>query len=524
SGLHTYAEEIVRNCSINREWPLHAIAATLVKGRDSLKERVVFYANSREEFLNKLLLWCIEPKRDLPEFDKSQKLSPCMVAGIQSSQEAERICEALMKGAEPCWPEGRPVYRVNLSPVPLNKITHWAQFTSSETLPTEKFLGEMIISPQNRIFPVHVNKESFWPVSEHKLNDHATMVGMCFPALIGEVSKKIANLSGKNSSSIKIEGLTWVSTLQPEILEEGSVQIALTENDNGFMVSLQGLNRIDGWQEFTRASFAFISQENKKLDLQLIRKEMKPAGKEYAGNDRSENQQVKVSGRWDCRKQVWYSEDRRHILARLELDQKYLDDFNNTDSHPAMLDVAVSLALEKPGLIPVSCREIKLYKSHGNQCYSYVKIDGDNDKTDKSLKATCLLLDQEGTIVAEFIDMFFLQAAVPAPKLHKLTWYKSPAEITDGNKSSLEKILLLENVSGDTALSDDIRGMGVNITRISRPVSETEYTQISDLIHEKKFSTLVYRIPGNGFRIWELAGLMKTVISKGLREKLKILI
>ncbi|HEX2958289.1 MAG TPA: beta-ketoacyl synthase N-terminal-like domain-containing protein, partial [Chitinispirillaceae bacterium] len=523
SLLHIYAEEILRCCSINKDWPLHAIAATLVKGHDNLKKRLVLSARSREEFLNKLLLWNIEPDLELTENKKAEQISQCMVAGIKSSQEADRICDALMKGAEPCWPEEIPVYRVNLPTVPLNKTTHWAQFSSTETKRNSKLLGEMIICPNSRIFPLPVNAQSFWPVSEHTLNNQKTMVGMCFPALIGEVSKKITNCSEKSYQSIQIEGLTWVSTVQPGLLEEGSVQIVLTENSNRYMVSLQGLNKTDGWMEFARASFIQISPENKKLDLNLIRNEMKLAGNDFIGDKRNENEPLVVSRRWDCRKQVWYSVDHKCFLARLELDSNYSDDFNNSDWHPAILDVAVSLVLEKPGFIPVSCREIKLYKPHGFQCYSYVKIDDTSENLDKSLKASCLLLEQDGTILAEFVDIFFLQAAVPVPRIHKLTLYKSPMQISAGNNSLSGKILLLKDSSSANAIYEDLKRKSVNITKLDRPLSETEYSRISDLIHDQKISTLVYWIPVNDFRIWELAGLMKKIISISLREKLKIL-
>lgn len=524
SALHKYAEEIARCCSVNRDWPLHAIAATLVKGRDSLKVRVAFYARSREEFLNKLLSWCIEPQNDLPEFNNSLKQSQCMVAAIKSIQEAEQICDAVMKGAKPCWPEKMPIYRVNLPSVPLNRTTHWAQFSSVETVQTEKFLGEMILSPQNRIFPVNVNTETFWPVSEHRLNDQATMVGMCFPVLLGEVAKKITDSSGNNRQTIKIEGVSWLSTLQPDLLEERSVQIALTENGYSYTVTLQGLNKMDGWQEFAKASMTIVTPDVKKMDLNLIRKELKPVEKEILKEKTGEKQQVNVSGRWDCRKQVWNSEDRKHILASLELDQKYSDDISSFDWHPAMLDVAVSLALDKPGLIPVSCREIKLYKPHGIKCYSYVVIDDTNDKTGKSLKATCTVLDLDGTVAAEFVDMFFLQAAAPAPRIHRLSWSKTQVETVSRQENRIEKIMILEDASNATLIIEDVKNTPSIITRVNRPVQEKEWMQISDLIHDEKYSVLVYRIPANSFSIWELAGFMKKIISKGLREKLKILI
>lgn len=524
SALNKYAEEIARCCSANKDWPLHAIAATLVKGRDSLKIRLAFCARSREEFVNKLLSWCIEPQRDFPQFNNSMKQSQCVVAGIESIQEANRICDAVMKGAKPCWPKNKPIYRVHLPSVPLNRTTHWAQFAPVETMQAENFLGEMILSPQNWIFPVSVNKDAFWPVSEHRLNDQATMVGMCFPVLLGEAAKKITDSSDNNRQAIKIEGVSWLSTLQPDLLEECSVQIALTKNDNKYTATLQGLNISDGWQEFAKASMTFVTPEVKKMDLDLIRKELKPSGKDFLKEKSDEKQQVTVSGRWDCRKQVWHSEDRRHILGRLELDQKYSDDLSSIDWHPAMLDVAVSLALDKPGLIPVSCREIKLYKPHGIKCYSYVIIDDSCDKTGNSLKADCIIFDPDGTVAAEFIDMFFLQAAAPVPRLHRLSWCKSHIENVSILENRIEKMMILEDTSDATLLFEDKKDTASIITRINRPVQEKDWIQVSNLIHDQMYSVLVYRIPVNGFSVWELAGFMKKIISKGLRENLKILI
>lgn len=523
SSLNKYAEEIVRCCSVNN-WPLHAIAATLTMGRDHLKVRVAFYARSREEFVNKLLSWCIEPQRDFPDLNNSMKQSQCIVAGIESIQEAELICDAVMKGAKPCWPENMPIYRVNLPAVPLNRTTHWAQFSSVETVQTQKFLGEMILSQQNRIIPVNVNKESFWPVSEHRLNGQATMVGMCFPVLLGEIAKRIKGLSVDNRQMIKIEGVSWLSTLQPDLFEEHSVQIALTENDYRYTATLQGLSKMDGWQEFAKASMTIVTPEDKKMDLDLIRKGLKPAGKNILKEKADQNQQVIVSGRWDCRKQVWFSEDKSQILASLELDQKYSDDLNSLDWHPAMLDVAVSLALDKPGLIPVSCREIKLHKSHGSRFYSYVVIDDSNDKTGKSLKATCIVLDQDGTVAAEFVDMFFLQAAAPTSRLHRLSWDKAQVYTTNRQVKISEKILILEDAHNATLMIEDMKDSASIITRVNRPVQEKDWIQISDLIYDEKYSVLIYIMPTNGFSIWELAGFMKKLISKGLREKIKILV
>jgi len=142
---------------------------------------------------------------------------------------------------------------------------------------------------------------------------------------------------------------------------------------------------------------------------------------------------VEVSPRWDSRLEIWQSEDGREALARLALPESYAGDLQDTAWHPALLDVAASLALDRPGLVPACCRELRLYHALPAALFAHVV----RRQVGQGLEGDCVLCDEQGEILVELRGLLFAPLQIGKPRQHRLVWTdaaRSPVPETSGDE------------------------------------------------------------------------------------------
>jgi amino acid adenylation domain-containing protein len=212
-GLRQNVESLLQACSRHPEWPLHAISATLIAGREHLGYRFAVAARTLPELQQKLIRWRFDSALfELAAVQSSAE--PLLLSGGEDEAAIGAAVERFLSGAQPVWPESQALYRLHLPIVPMLRQCCWPSFVAQEVADVSGFLSAGVNSPQGWLYHVPVGVETFWPVAEHRLAQRPTLVGMAMVALLAEAMEPLMS-----QGVLCIEGLSW---LRPLVLDDVS--------------------------------------------------------------------------------------------------------------------------------------------------------------------------------------------------------------------------------------------------------------------------------------------------------------
>ncbi len=467
AGLKSYCRRILEAVERNPHWTLHAIAATLVAGREYFETRLAVIAHTRQELLDQL-------RASLPESTpQTQPESACLChntgdnknvpgshinndtggtatdpinAVLPSQADAEAAATAFLHGARLLWPRNRPLHRVHLPATPWNRTRLWPGFTP-------RVVSSPVETPSGTTFALALGHPDFWPVAEHRLLGVPTMVGMALPDIIGMTMLASAPTSAPISAPISALSLKNMRWHAPLTYEPGSrATLSLQRHPDSTMTAELHHCRNDEWQLAASATVCVPAsaqsaqhseqgsshgngastpsernnsqpQQTATLDIAALRDIMRPhatpvpdaAGTgipDDAGTTPAQPSlagtasPVRVSARWQCREALWISEEGDQLLARITLPESYRHDLRSFRWHPAMLDIASSLALyNAPGFVPARCDQMRLDKPLPATIYAYVVI---TENQPELRTARCTITDQSGQVLAELSGLVFL--------------------------------------------------------------------------------------------------------------------
>jgi amino acid adenylation domain-containing protein len=514
-GLCQYVENILKTCAKNPNWPLHAIAATLVAGREHLGFRFAVAARTREEFQRQLLDWRFASS--LSGFtavpSSGERL---LMSGLEGETEIVEAVERFLSGAEPVWHESRERFRLHLPTVPMLRQSCWPQFVAQQLSLVQGFLGAAVNSPQGRLYAVPVGAATFWPVAEHRLMERPTLVGMAMISLFAEALEP-----WENQGALKIEGLSWLRTLSIDEVVGDAVLLKLLPQGECWHGALCAQKICGDWVDFSEASLRIVPAVSRTIDLAGLRASMLAVTlAQKAGEDAL----VQVSARWDCRQRLWQSADGEQTLAQLSLPAEYHGDFQQPLWHPAMLDVAASLALDRPGFVPVCCREVNLYKALSPRVFAHVtRRTAVDDNGLGTLHADCLILDGQGQVLVELLDLMFVPVAQPKPRLHSLEWIAKPRESVE-LESLVQGTLLLGTSPMLDSLGQQLTAMGA--TWHHRPIPDTAVAQqsLAGEIQELNIVQILCLLPDGEDHCRSCVALFKAMVTLGLPRSLHLLV
>lgn len=513
-GLTRYSENLMQTVAGHPEWPLHAIAATLIAGRDHLPCRLAVAARSSAELLTELLVWRLEAPAPTPVVASSQQVQ---LAGLETEATARSARETYLKGAEPIWSASRQTYRVHLPTAPMERVDCWPRFVPQVASRLSGFLGAAVNSPDGRLHSVPVAAESFWPISEHSLAGRPTLVGLGNVALMAETMEAI-----ESPLSLCIENLNWLRPLRLDSVEADSVLLKLSAQDSAWRAELTGCLSSGHWVTFAEARLCHRELSPGRIDLEQLRSSMV----RVVGKKAVEESLVRVSARWDCRKRVWRSADGMATLALLRLSEEFHADFRQTPWHPAMLDVAASLALDRPNLVPVSCGEIRLHKPLPPQLFAHVvkhlAAEGDGRGM---LCADCQLLDSHGDVLVELLGLVFVPAQQPLAQLHRLEWASVQSSYNAEHlRATDSRLLLLGSGGAIEQLNEELGELGHDCLLRTMPTDDTGGATLAAEILDCEITHIFHLLPDAGFSVWNLAAQLQALIRLGLRRPLQLLV
>jgi amino acid adenylation domain-containing protein len=475
----------------NTGWPLHAVAGTLVAGREHLEVRTVMVASSREELLDQL-------GGELTSVRVSRLLKTGLPgAAFQTRAQAEEAGMEFLRGQRLVWPEDRILHRVHLPATPFSRSTLWPRFKTA-------FLSGPVATPAGTAFSVSLGRPDFWPVAEHVLGGVPTLVGMGAVELICEAVK---------DAPPGIENLVWH---RPVSWAEGDQAVLLLEEmDKERVIRLQHFHA-GKWHVAVSAKVltrvtAGVHVQPPRIDIVAIRDAMQ-AFEGGAGQSI-----ISISRRWDCREALWVSDGGRELLSRLTLPDEFRQDLSTFKWHPAMLDLAASLALhEAAGFVPARCDSIRLHKPLPTDIFAHVVVQ---EKGAQIISADCTITDLSGNVLLEMRGLVFLSllATRSVPELYEIQWAAAELPVLESDFAQGGKTLLL----GGTG--DGVCDALAEVALLRRDLSELpeERKMLAGEILESGVSHIIY-LPSPGNSHWAFCSQLQELCRAGLHIPLHV--
>lgn len=307
-------------------------ARTLVEGRSHRRRRLAVCARDAATAAAALATFA-----STGGASEIRALGPAVPAAAASEEEARASAAAYLAGADLAWPD-LPARRVHLPPAPFTRISCRPEFIP----PRHAFLGPAVTTRDGLVLPLNVHDPDFWPAAEHVLDGHPTLVGMALPGLLAEAGRA-AGLEG----AIELRGVRWMRPLRPD--ETGAAALELREDGGCWRAALGGTGR-ERWMTFAEATLTAPAEHPGRVDVAALRARCAVPLSVLAESPGA----VRTTARWDCRRALWRAAGQDEVLAELARPDDGLP------FHPALLDVAASLALDAPARVPAACETIRL--------------------------------------------------------------------------------------------------------------------------------------------------------------------
>jgi len=543
AALHDYVQATAAAVARNNHWPLHAIAATLMTGRDALPVRAVAVASSRQDLLEQLEAGLTAvtvsaagrqaatrqaaTRQAATRQAATRQAATCQADAPQGTAqtvggaffagraEAQAAAAAYLAGANLVWPPEKPVYRLHLPAAPLAGATLWPRFTA-------KFLSAPVVTPTGKAFALAVDRPDFWPAAEHNIDGTPLLVGMGLLDCLGWVG---------GAAPLSVGDLRW---RKPAICGPGC-RVALLTRQEGDSLTVElhnsqpGAGHTENWSIAASArltSMAAPPTHPAPLDVEALCKNLREAEPQPEPHTAPQNgPQLNVSGRWQCRERLWLSQDGNTLLARLCLPEAYRSDFNTFRWHPAMMDIAASLALhDVHGFVPAACKAARLYSAITPQVYALTRI---TDRQPGMITADCVVTDTAGQVLVELSGLVFMvlrQVADerPRPELYALGWENADlAPLSAGHT----KIMLLGGQGGvlapalKRALGSQVAAQGI------WPVQADDARALANEVLDADIDHLLC-LPDSPDaaqdNAWALCALLQEVCRGGARRPLRV--
>jgi amino acid adenylation domain-containing protein len=477
--------------------PLHAVAATLTTGREHLEARTAIVAQTRQELLDALA--DDAAPADGGRQERGDAGEPAASAVCATREAAEAAAAVFLRGGTLRWPEDRPLHRAHLPATPLRRATLWPRFA-------ERFLSGPVRTPAGEAYEIAIDRPEFWPVAEHRLNGAPTLVGMAMLDLVARAA---------GPAPLRIANLRWRRPLT--FAPGGRAVLLVEERDGGRFVTLQ---HFDGAQWSLAAEAEVrppVPAQPAALDLAALRRDLRPVAAEDGGGP------VRVSGRWDCREALLASKDGDRLLADIALPDEYRSDLNTFRWHPAMADVAASLALRgAAGYVPAGCGEARLHRPLPARIQAHVAV---TDRRPGRITARCVITDRSGGVLAELLDLTFLalaqgrtaadSAAGPQPALYAEDW--TPCAPPAGQAVPDDAVMILGPCGG--ALGEALAAR----FRLRRELPQTPAGRqvLAEEILRAGVRQIVH-LPAPGDDAWAFPGQLQELCRVRLRSPLRI--
>ncbi|WP_375491450.1 SDR family NAD(P)-dependent oxidoreductase [uncultured Nostoc sp.] len=299
-------------------------------------------------------------------------------------------------------------------------------------------------SSEREVFLTNFSISKHWVLNEHKVIGYAILPGTAY--------LEIARAAFAKHAHNGIVEIRDTSFLQPLIVPENSNQEVYTIlNKSAGDIFEFTVSSGDGQQqEHATGKIVCVAPEPPiKYNIPEIFNRC-PHVREIVDtpekHDVDNQQSMQFGPRWQSLKQV--NLGKNEAVAMLELPQEYAGEVEKFTLHPALLDVAVTLAQEDGGAdyFPFWYNRIRIKSSLPSKIYSYVKHKDNHDSSKETISFDVVIMDESGIELVQ-IEGFTLK------KVTDLGVFDFPANSDDFQEDRQQ--LPEENVLGEGILSHE---------------------------------------------------------------------
>lgn len=527
-GLQRYCRALHEAISSHAHWPVHAIAATLVSGRDHLDVRAVAVVSSRGALLDWLAAG-ITPARCARVVRHG-----VVAARFADKEHALDAAAAYMQGQALVWNDGQRPHKVHLPATPFTRTYLWPRFVDA-------FLAAPVQTPSGTAHAVAIAHPAFWPVAEHRLNGVPTLVGMALLDLISRaVQRPVLSLENirwqrpvvnaddaqatlfvtptmdaVNRVVAPVSGLAAGPRVVPVADPTGDpVSPAVSDEapqQGSGAATIELHHRARGkWHVAARAYVpAGEPQCPAPLAVAQLLEGMQPLKVQGGAVI------VAVSKRWLCREELWGTPAGDRLLARIVLPEQFRRDLHSFRWHPAMADIAASLALHGAvGFVPARCGSAHLYRPMPATVYAHAVI---TDRQRSIITAECTVVDTSGNVIMALHGLEFvsLMDSAHEPELYDV--HMQHIAMDADTQSCVGKLLLLGN-GGNTHYATLVQEAQMCC---ALPATPEESRKLAEALLEAGIDHVLY-LAADGDAPWALARLLQDVARAGLRSALHV--
>ncbi|MGM0561821.1 MAG: amino acid adenylation domain-containing protein [Pseudomonadota bacterium] len=362
AALRDYARKLHHRIRGDSSLTLRDIAFTLATGRDGLKHRFATAVQTREELLTQLAELGAGVRQ--ASLANNPGAEEAIAACADTAAEAQEHVLRYLDGAPLSWPDSRKAQRQSLPSAPFVKKACKPDFKAGAQTATSLLQGPLETATAQS-FSIAIGDPAFWPVSEHRLNDHPTLVGMAVPALMARAIQQL----DADHRPVQIADLTWHHPLVESAVPDGKVTLSIF---NDGQVEMAGRLKNGKWRVFASAKWDRNSPvaAGNGPDLASVRASatvLVPL-EDFTG----QYGPVALSDRWNCNLSLHCNPEKTSAIKHLRLDGRYHADLEDWLFHPALADSACSIALvdEPLGALPSAVDQITVHGQAGAELFA----------------------------------------------------------------------------------------------------------------------------------------------------------
>ncbi len=255
--------------------------------------------------------------------------------------------------------------------------------------------------------------KSRWVLNEHLVMDVPTTPGTTYIEMARAAAEYI-----NPELAISLKDIYFLAPMAVHNNQSAEVTTELVKIENGYQFTISSkLQATTKPIEHAKGQFEYLENSNNSQTVEIeallnnCRNQVidnPKAFTESLNNDSKERttfEAIKSGPRWDVFEQLSLSDNQG--VASLKLDHKLVEEVNEYQLHPAIIDCATAFMspfIELAVYIPLYYKKIRQFKPLTENCYSHVTLSDDKNSEHDTLNFNVNIYSQNGELLVEILN------------------------------------------------------------------------------------------------------------------------